>query len=154
MDRIERLWNEVICPMCYRLNPQHATADNGVGCKTCEGKELWCKPQPVSDTSLLLTEEEKNQWTKEIARTIYTKLGHYDIVSDTWEESTQARTDIMWGIAVAVRKLIIAKAEPLIRKKERTKILRVGWSTFLKELERELDEECFPKRLKGDQTKK
>ncbi len=36
------LYDSVICPMCYRLNPQHATADHGVGCKSCAEKEVWC----------------------------------------------------------------------------------------------------------------
>ena len=29
----------VICEMCKRLNPQHATADYGKGCKWCEDRE-------------------------------------------------------------------------------------------------------------------
>ena len=38
----KRLYDEVICPMCYRLNPHHATMDNGAGCKSCEQKEEDC----------------------------------------------------------------------------------------------------------------
>lgn len=41
-DQMAReLWDEVICPMCYRLNPHHATADNGIGCHWCQDKEDW-----------------------------------------------------------------------------------------------------------------
>ena len=29
----------VICELCYIVNPQHATADYGVGCKSCEDRE-------------------------------------------------------------------------------------------------------------------
>ena len=36
------LFREFICPMCYRLNPQHADADYGVGCKNCADKEFYC----------------------------------------------------------------------------------------------------------------
>jgi len=28
-----------ICELCKRLNPQHATADNGKGCNYCQGRE-------------------------------------------------------------------------------------------------------------------
>ena len=38
----EEIYEEIICHMCYRLNPQHATMDNGIGCKSCEEKEYWC----------------------------------------------------------------------------------------------------------------
>lgn len=31
--------DRVICELCYRLNPHHATADYGVGCKSCEDRE-------------------------------------------------------------------------------------------------------------------
>ena len=41
-DKIDEMFREIICPMCYRLNPNHATADNGVGCKSCEEKEGYC----------------------------------------------------------------------------------------------------------------
>ncbi len=39
-EMTEELYKEVICPMCYRLNPQHATADNGIGCKSCEERQI------------------------------------------------------------------------------------------------------------------
>jgi len=39
--RIEEVFEEIICPMCYRLNPQHATMDNGEGCHWCQEKEDW-----------------------------------------------------------------------------------------------------------------
>ena len=35
------LFEEIICPMCYRLNPQHATMDNGKGCHYCQEREDW-----------------------------------------------------------------------------------------------------------------
>ncbi len=35
------LFEEMICPMCYRLNPQHATQDNGEGCHSCKEREDW-----------------------------------------------------------------------------------------------------------------
>lgn len=38
----EELYADVICPMCYMINPQHATADNGVACKSCQDKEGYC----------------------------------------------------------------------------------------------------------------
>jgi len=41
-DGIREVWDEIICPMCYRLNPQHATMDNGEGCHWCQEKEDWC----------------------------------------------------------------------------------------------------------------
>jgi len=41
-ERAKALYENVICPMCYRLNPHHATADNGVGCKSCRDKEVYC----------------------------------------------------------------------------------------------------------------
>jgi hypothetical protein len=40
----KELYEEFICPMCYRLNPQHAEMDNGVGCKTCANKESYLAP--------------------------------------------------------------------------------------------------------------
>ena len=41
-EGIKEVWDEVVCPMCYRLNPQHATMDNGKGCHWCQEKEDWC----------------------------------------------------------------------------------------------------------------
>lgn len=35
------LFEEIICPMCYRLNPQHASMDNGKGCHYCQEREDW-----------------------------------------------------------------------------------------------------------------
>ena len=40
--KARELYEDIICPMCYRLNPQHATADYGVGCKACSEKEYHC----------------------------------------------------------------------------------------------------------------
>ena len=37
------MYDEVICPLCYRLNPQHATQDNGKGCHWCQDKEDWLR---------------------------------------------------------------------------------------------------------------
>jgi ribosomal protein L40E len=37
------LFDEIICPMCYRLNPHHANENNGKGCSTCQEKEGWCQ---------------------------------------------------------------------------------------------------------------
>jgi hypothetical protein len=45
-ERMVTLWDEVVCPMCYRLNPQHASMDNGKGCLTCEEREDWQSLQP------------------------------------------------------------------------------------------------------------
>lgn len=36
------LFEDVICPMCYRLNPQHTSMNNGAGCKSCQDKEDYC----------------------------------------------------------------------------------------------------------------
>ncbi len=38
----EELFEKFICPLCYRLNPHHATADNEIGCKSCQDKEDYC----------------------------------------------------------------------------------------------------------------
>ena len=38
---VGEIYEEIICPMCYRLNPQHATMDNGQGCKTCGEKQKY-----------------------------------------------------------------------------------------------------------------
>ena len=43
-ETAKELYEEFICPMCYRLNPQHAEMDNGVGCKTCANKESYLAP--------------------------------------------------------------------------------------------------------------
>lgn len=43
-ETAKELYEEFICPMCYRLNPQHAEMDNGVGCKTCADKEAYLAP--------------------------------------------------------------------------------------------------------------
>jgi len=43
-ETAKELYEEFICPMCYRLNPQHAEMDNGVGCKTCADKESYLAP--------------------------------------------------------------------------------------------------------------
>ena len=40
-ETARKLFDEFICPMCYRLNPQHATMDNGKGCHACIDKEHW-----------------------------------------------------------------------------------------------------------------
>jgi hypothetical protein len=40
-DTIREIYNEVICPMCYRLNPQHATMDFGKACHSCEEKSKY-----------------------------------------------------------------------------------------------------------------
>uniref|UniRef100_A0A6M3IFB3 Uncharacterized protein n=1 Tax=viral metagenome TaxID=1070528 RepID=A0A6M3IFB3_9ZZZZ len=44
MDRktAEEIFGEIICPMCYRLNPHHASENNGKGCDSCKDKEYWC----------------------------------------------------------------------------------------------------------------
>ena len=31
--------DRVICELCYIVNPQHAEADYGIGCKSCEDRE-------------------------------------------------------------------------------------------------------------------
>ena len=41
-QRARDLYEEIICPMCYRLNPQHASMDDGKGCNWCQEKEDWC----------------------------------------------------------------------------------------------------------------
>lgn len=58
MNRIEQIYEEVICPMCYRLNPQHKTMDYGKGCHSCEEREGWCKPDSTIPDDLMLSEEE------------------------------------------------------------------------------------------------
>jgi len=35
------LFEEIICPLCYRLNPQHADMDNGKGCHYCQERADW-----------------------------------------------------------------------------------------------------------------
>ena len=32
------LWDIIVCPMCYRLNPHHAHERKGKGCNWCEEK--------------------------------------------------------------------------------------------------------------------
>jgi hypothetical protein len=59
MNRIEQLYEEVICPMCYRLNPQHKTMDYGKGCHSCEEREDWCKSESTIPDDLMLTDEEQ-----------------------------------------------------------------------------------------------
>jgi hypothetical protein len=44
-DSLRKLFDTLICPMCYRLNPQHATMDNGKGCHSCKDRENWCGKQ-------------------------------------------------------------------------------------------------------------
>ena len=41
-EKIREIWEEIICPMCYRLNPQHKSMDYGEGCHWCQEKEDWC----------------------------------------------------------------------------------------------------------------
>lgn len=38
-DKIIKIWDAVICPMCYRLNPHHADENKGRGCNWCQEKE-------------------------------------------------------------------------------------------------------------------
>ncbi len=38
---VNRLFDEMICPMCYRLNPQHKSMDYGAGCHWCQDREEW-----------------------------------------------------------------------------------------------------------------
>jgi len=33
------IWEDVVCPMCYRLNPHHAHENKGKGCNWCSEKE-------------------------------------------------------------------------------------------------------------------
>lgn len=40
-DTARILFDKFICPMCYRLNPQHATENQGKGCHTCVDREHW-----------------------------------------------------------------------------------------------------------------
>ena len=49
-ETAKELYEEFICPMCYRLNPQHAEMDNGVGCKTCADKESYLAPDKEGGT--------------------------------------------------------------------------------------------------------
>lgn len=37
------MYDEVVCPLCYRLNPHHATENNGRGCNWCQDKEDWLR---------------------------------------------------------------------------------------------------------------
>jgi hypothetical protein len=40
-DVATTLFEDMICPMCYRLNPQHKTMDGGTGCHWCQDREDW-----------------------------------------------------------------------------------------------------------------
>ncbi len=44
-EMVKALFDDVICPMCYRLNPQHATMDNGVGCHWCSKKAYYLEQE-------------------------------------------------------------------------------------------------------------
>ena len=39
---VREIFEEIICPMCYRLNPQHAPSGDYKGCHSCQEKEKWC----------------------------------------------------------------------------------------------------------------
>jgi len=41
-EAVRKVFEEIVCPMCYRLNPQHADMDYGKGCHWCQEKEDWC----------------------------------------------------------------------------------------------------------------
>ncbi len=43
----EELYENIICPICYWLNPQHASMDHGTGCHSCQEKESYLKPAPT-----------------------------------------------------------------------------------------------------------
>jgi hypothetical protein len=32
--------DEIICSLCYKVNPQHASQDYGVGCKSCQERDV------------------------------------------------------------------------------------------------------------------
>ena len=38
-DEALYLWDRVVCPLCYRLNPHHAYENKGKGCNWCQEKE-------------------------------------------------------------------------------------------------------------------
>ena len=40
-ERVGALWDEVVCPLCYRLNPQHAPTAYNEACHWCQDKEDW-----------------------------------------------------------------------------------------------------------------
>jgi len=42
VSAVRKVFEEIVCPMCYRLNPQHADMDYGKGCHWCQEKEDWC----------------------------------------------------------------------------------------------------------------
>lgn len=39
--KFEEFWDEQVCPLCYRLNPQHETMDDGKGCHWCVDKDRY-----------------------------------------------------------------------------------------------------------------
>lgn len=38
-ETAREIWDQVVCPLCYRLNPHHAHENNGKGCNWCSEKE-------------------------------------------------------------------------------------------------------------------
>ena len=38
-ETAEELYEDIICPMCYSLNPQHASMNYGEGCHYCQERE-------------------------------------------------------------------------------------------------------------------
>ena len=49
-QKLEALFDEMICPMCYRLNPQHESMDDGKGCHWCQEKEDWLAQYSKEET--------------------------------------------------------------------------------------------------------
>lgn len=43
-EMAREIFEELICPMCYRLNPQHASMDSEEGCQWCATRAYWCNP--------------------------------------------------------------------------------------------------------------
>jgi hypothetical protein len=54
---VARIWDDVVCPMCYRLNPHHAHENRGEGCNWCSEKEDY--------TGQTLEQSLKSKWGKE-----------------------------------------------------------------------------------------
>jgi hypothetical protein len=40
-QKIRELWDDVVCPLCYRLNPHHASENKGKGCNWCGDKKYY-----------------------------------------------------------------------------------------------------------------
>ena len=51
LSTAREIFEEIICPMCYRLNPQHAPSGDYKGCHNCQEKEKWCGQSRFPETT-------------------------------------------------------------------------------------------------------